>query len=132
VFTDREKDSVCGAFQKLKAYWPLKIEHNHDPFSDKEVRYQVGQERLELLRVNAQEFAYVVENGEEYVAFLYEFDEGDQDYRMPETTKFEYICGRLKGEKFVLFSYIWFDTLTDAKNYALKHGMKISGGWHEK
>lgn len=128
----REMGRMRGAFQKLKTGWPIKIDHKHDPFSDKEVRYQVGQERLELLRKNAQDFAYAVENGDEHVAFLHKLDEGDQDYRMPETTKFEYICGGIKGDRFILFSYIWFDSLSDAKNYALKHGMKILGGWHEE
>ena len=118
-----------GAFQKMKWAWPIGIEHSHNPLSDKAVRYQVGEERLAILREYALEFAYSIEEGVQYVAFLNEIDPEDLDWRMPEETRYEYLCGRVEGERCMIFSYQWFEALGAAKGYARKHGMTIEGGW---
>jgi hypothetical protein len=50
---------------------------------------------------------------------------------MKESTKYEYLCGKITNDDYMIFSYIWFDSLADAKEYVKKRGMKIVGGWNE-
>lgn len=121
-----------GSFIKFKWRWPSCIEHNHsDP--EKSLRYQIGSERLHFLKNFSQNFAYEEnENGDSILAYLVELDSEDLDNRMPQTTKYEYICGKISENSFLLFSYLWFESLDDAKVYVQRKNMTILGGWNEE
>ncbi len=121
-----------GAYEKLKSLWPQEIDRRHDDFGVKASRYQTGSDRLSFLQQHAQPFAYRrEENGDEIVAFLTELEPEDLDPRMPESIRCEYVCGKISGNGVCLFSYIWFESIHDAHQYAIEHGMRIEGGWHE-
>lgn len=122
-----------GAFEKLKDLWPSWIKHNHKEGTAKEVRYQVREERLELLREHAENFAYKYTKEGQQVAYLHRIEEEDLDYRMPKSARYEYICGNLTSEECILFSYLWFDSLDDAKSYVEEtHAMNLVGGWADE
>ncbi len=117
-----------GAYYDLLFKWTGEIVHN-DKNDANAKRYAIGRRRWLFLKKNAQPFAYETrEDGEQVVAFLVECDSklsGD----MPPDTKYEYLCGSIKGNEYVIFAYIWFSSLEDAKSYALEKNMKIKGGW---
>ena len=122
---------TSGLFHKLLANWPSEITHEHEGKADKELRYTVGTFRLSILQKYCVEFAWSDLEHERHVAYLHEIeDEDDLDPRMPESTKYEYVCGvETQENELLLFAYIWFDSLEEAKNYVRSHGMKILGGW---
>ncbi len=121
---------TAGILSSLLYNWKGQIDHNHD--QQKATRYQTGIDRAALLKNELQPFAIkdLKEIGEQQVAFLNDLDQYDLDPRMPLSARFEYVCGcRTNDNEYVVFAYIWFDSLQDAKNYVTKHGMRILGGW---
>jgi hypothetical protein len=52
-------------------------------------------------------------------------------------SKKTYSVSRIKishliGGYICFFAYLWFASLGALKEYALHHGVKIQGGWHDK
>jgi threonine dehydratase len=121
-----------GAFTKVLFHWPSTIKHDHFDL-EKELRYNVGKIRLRKLQQNCEFFAYSSDEQGQTVAFLSKVDEFDAHIAMPKNTKWEYLAGMVPhgGDNVFLFSYIWFSSLMNAKEYVLRHGMKIQGGWNE-
>ena len=121
-----------GIFGKLIGDWPTTISHNSKHSEEKQLRYSIGTERLSLLRANAQFFAYADTDQGRIGAFLCELDEFDLDPRMPESTRFEYLAGREADGEVMLFAYLWFSSLKEAKAYVLRHSMTFVGGWNRE
>jgi hypothetical protein len=121
---------VDSLFLRICLSWPLEINHNNKRKPDKILRYEVGNERLSLLRLKMEFFAFGDTEQGKNAAFLAKVNEFDLDYRMPKDTRYEYLAGReTQDGKIILFSYIWFCSLSQAKEYVLKKGMKLVGGW---
>ena len=110
--------------------WKGVIDHNDRNEPHKIIRYRTGRQRFQFLKNNAQAFAVGQKDGEEHCAYLVELDADDLDSNMPDTTRYEYFCGkRLQNNEFQIFAYIWFDNLDAVKSYVKSHGMTILGGW---
>lgn len=120
---------MSGDFEKFKIFWPLAIAHNSKGNASKEVRYQVGTERLNFLKQHCRPFAYGITEGVESFAFLAALEEEDLDPRMGAGIRFEYVCGRIVGNECIFFAYAWFDSLIEAIKYAKSHRMTIDEGW---
>ena len=123
-----------GVYQKLLWEFPPRLMHEHGDDPERSQRYKIGENRLAFLRQHAEPFAYSAHGGgEQIAAFLVELDEADLDPEMLPDTRFEYLAGSVRADgAIVLFSYIWFRSLSDAKQYALRHGMRIEGGWSDE
>ena len=121
-----------GIRTALMANWDGVIEHENHGDPQKEHRYRIGTQRAMLLKKIADPFAVKeLESGEQLCAFLAELDKDDLDPGMPLATRFEYICGKRTHEnRYQVFAYIWFESLRDARDYVVLHGMKIVGGWN--
>ena len=121
-----------GVYTQLLDNWPEKIEHNHSDI-EKEIRYRVGESRMQLLRNYAEPFAYRAcpESGVEYAAYLHQLAIGDFHSDMPENIAYEYVCGSKEASelRFRVFAYIWFSCRHDAIRYTERKGMTIQGGW---
>ena len=81
---------------------------------------------------NCQPFALSTDlDGNHIVAFLVELEEDDLSADMPTTVKYEYVAGSIyPNEDPILFAYLWFSSLEEAKNYVLSKRMRIEGGWN--
>lgn len=117
--------------------FPLLIEHEHHGDKEKTRRYEIGLQRLRLLRRLAEPFAYgpldrAKEHGEIIYAFLVPITEDIASPNIPKNIRYEYLAGSIVDRKnFKLFAYIWFKSLDEAKRYAKIKGMTIIGGWNE-
>lgn len=125
-----------GVLTSLLCNWDGQIVHNHRGDLEKTLRYGVGISRSNFLKNNLEAFAKkdITDsdgNITQQVAYLVELEEGDEDPKMTEGTKFEYLVGNKKPDgSFLIFGYIWFGCLADAKTYASeKHNMIILPGW---
>lgn len=125
-----------GVLTSLLCNWNGQIFHNHRGDLEKSIRYLVGISRSNFLRNNLEAFAKKgIPDSEgnitQQVAYLVELDEGDADPKMIEGTKFEYLVGNKNPDgSFLIFGYIWFASLADAKSYVSeKHSMNILPGW---
>jgi hypothetical protein len=114
--------------------WPQKIEHNSKKSAEKEYRYSIGTSRLAILREFARPFAKCfLTDRAHYAVFLHVFDESDRDFRMPEKTRCEYVCGKKSlGGEYILFAYLFFNSINEAIVYAQKKGMSVEGEWNEQ
>lgn len=123
-----------GVYQKLLWEFPPRLTHEHGDDPNRIRRYHIGESRLAFPKEHAEPFAYLAKgDGEQVVAFLVELDEFDLDVGMPTDTRYEYLAGSMLPEgKTVLYAYLWFRSLTDAKDYVLRHSMKIEGGWSDE
>jgi hypothetical protein len=124
---------VRGAFSKFLWQLPPVFSHEHHGNLEKASRYTIGESRLAFLKRHGEAFAYLAKpTGEQVVAFLVALDDDDRDPGMPDTTCYEYFAGSLTAEgSVVLYAYLWFATLADAKAYAIRHGMTLEGGWNK-
>jgi hypothetical protein len=122
---------VRGAFTKFLFLWPQTIKHDHQDI-EKAKRYNIGKLRLRSLRNHADFFAYKAEEQGQIVAFLSAVSPHDLHRDMPNSTRWEYLAGKIDKEKgtCIVFAYIWFASLAVAKKYVLRHGMTIQGGWN--
>jgi hypothetical protein len=117
--------------------FPIFIEHNSKGVPDKLARYDIGLRRLRFLRRFAQPFAWgptqrARELGEQVFAFLVPITEDTRSNDIPESVRYEYLAGCVsKDKRATLFAYMWFESLNDARQYVLNHGMTIVGGWNE-
>ena len=60
-------------------------------------------------------------------------EESDLDPKMPSDTRYEYLAGSVRPDSStVLYAYLWFRTLENAKEYVRRHGMKLQGGWSDE
>lgn len=125
-----------GVIISLLWDWDGQIFHNNKGDPEKDLRYAIGVSRYAFLRRNLSPFACkdIVEpdgTTTQEVAYLVELDDGDKDPRMPSVVRFEYLAGHKKaGGSFLIFSYIWFSSISEAKQYVLsKHRMSILPGW---
>ena len=123
-----------GGFWKFWWQLPPAFSHEHGDDHEKIRRYKIGESRLAFLRQNVEPFAYLDKpDGERVVAFLAIVDESDLDPDMPNDTRCEYLAGSIRPDgSTVLYAYLWFRTLDDAKQYAQRHGMKLQGGWSDE
>jgi hypothetical protein len=125
-------------FSFFLAHFPLFIEHNSNDDSEKLARYEIGLQRLRLLRRIAEPFAWgpperTREFGEQAYAFLAPITDDTRSPDMPESARFEYLAGSVVDRsRITLFAYIWFESLSDAKKYVEKRGMTVVGGWNEQ
>jgi hypothetical protein len=118
-------------FQKAREAWPVQFLHRHGKrtkaISDQDLRYQVGTERLALLRDSLFPLAYRLrEDGSWVLAFAAEFDELDRDFRMNEDTRCEYVVVEVTAQQApIAFAYYWLKSKSEAKKVALNHHMTI-------
>ena len=125
-------------FSFFLEHFPLFLEHNSKEDPEKALRYEVRLRRLRMLRRIAQPFAWgpserAREYGEQVYAFLAIVTNDSRSAYMQESVRFEYLAGSVVGRtKITLFAYIWFDSLGAVKEYVLKRGMTIVGGWNEQ
>lgn len=119
-------------------HFPLFIEHNSKDLPEKLARYDIGLRRLRLLRRFAQPFAWgpterARELGEQVYAFLVPVTDDLRSNEIPESVRYEYLAGHVvERTRVTLFAYMWFDSLSQAKDYVLKRGMTLVGGWNEQ
>jgi len=127
-----------GVLHELLAQWKGEILHN-DKDAEKAARYELGRRRWKFLKKHALPFAIqdreVDGVMEQLVAFVVEIEEDDLDPLMPDTTRVEYFCGTKKGEEnYVMFAYIWFNSIEEVKAYVQDQekgrNMKLTEGWN--
>jgi hypothetical protein len=128
-----------GAFVKLLSNFPNSFQHNHHSDDQKRViRYLIADDRITVLERFAEPFAIGplerAKHGEQVVSYLVPRNEDYWDHRIPDEVRFEYFAGAIKesndGETYVLFAYLWFESLCQAREYVEKQGQAILGGWH--
>jgi hypothetical protein len=125
---------VRGVYRKLLWESPPRLSHEHGDDPDRIRRYRIGESRLAFLKEHAKPFAYRAKaDGEQIAAFLAEVDQSDLDPEMPPDTRYEYLAGSVLADgTVVLYAYLWFRSLAEAKQYVLRHGMRIEGGWSDE
>ena len=121
-----------GSYSRFKWHFPASIIHNDGKDPDRIKRYSIGRRRISFLKNNCQPFAFGSDSdGNHTVAFLVELELDDLSADMPLTMKYEYIAGSIyPNEDPILFAYLWFNSLNEAKNYVLGKKMKLEGGWN--
>lgn len=130
--------NVRFAWHTPLAHFPIYIEHNSHNDPEKSFRYDLGLRRLRLLTRIAEPFAFgphwrARAQGEQVYAFLAPISDESRSADIPDSAKFEYLADSIVDIiKVTLFSYIWFDSLADAKFYGEKKNMTRVGGWNEQ
>ena len=119
-----------GAYFALLGQIP-EVAHNDRGDPEKVLRYQVLRSRIGFLERHAVPFgATVLPTGDQILCFVVALEEGDEHRAMPPHTKVEYLACKVGADgSRITFAYLWFPSLTEAREYALRKGVNVMKGF---